>query len=133
MRLSRRQCWALGAVFLSAGLVLPWAAARVDEAAVVPVVETVRLRPALVRLPGGSFLMGGNVGEDEPTAVVVAAAAAVTTAEIAAATAAAVAVAGVLKLIEAARVRREQRWISDWRGRLLPALAARLAGERPYR
>ena len=42
-------------------------------------------------------------------------------------------VAGVLKLLEAARVRREQRWISDWRGRLLPALAARLAGERPYR
>ena len=58
LRLSRRQCWALGAVFLSAGLVLPWVAARVNEAEVVPVVETVRLRPALVRLPSGSFLMG---------------------------------------------------------------------------
>ncbi len=68
VRLSQRMCWALGAVCLGAGLVLPWAAARVNEVEVVPVVETVRLRPALVRLPGGSFLMGGNVGEDEPTA-----------------------------------------------------------------
>ena len=64
VRLSQRMCWALGAVCLGAGLVLPWAAARVNEAEVVPVVETVRLRPALVRLPGGSFLMGSPEGEE---------------------------------------------------------------------
>ena len=67
MRLSQRLCWALGAVCLGAGLVLPWTEARVSEAG-VPVVKTVRLRPALVRLPGGSFIMGGMVGEDGTTA-----------------------------------------------------------------
>ena len=64
VRLSRRMCWALGAVCLGAGLVVPWAAARVNEVEVVPVVETVRLRPALVRLPAGSFLMGSPEGEE---------------------------------------------------------------------
>lgn len=58
MRLSQRMCWALGAVCVAAGLGLPWWAARRAEAEVVPVVKTVRLRPALVRLPGGSFVMG---------------------------------------------------------------------------
>jgi formylglycine-generating enzyme required for sulfatase activity len=48
----------LGAACVAAGLGLPWWAARRAEAEVVPVVETVRLRPALVRLPGGSFVMG---------------------------------------------------------------------------
>jgi formylglycine-generating enzyme required for sulfatase activity len=63
--LSRRLCLALGAVCLGAGLVTPWAAARVSEGEVVPVVETVRLRPALVRLPGGSFLMGSQEYAEE--------------------------------------------------------------------
>ncbi len=64
MRLSQRMCWALGAGCLAAGLGLPWAAARVSEGEVVPEVETVRLRPALVRLPGGSFLMGSPEVEE---------------------------------------------------------------------
>jgi formylglycine-generating enzyme required for sulfatase activity len=37
----------------------------VSEGEVVPVVETVRLRPALVRLPGGSFLMGSQEYAEE--------------------------------------------------------------------
>ena len=65
MRLSQRMCWALGTVFLGGGLVLPWAAARVSEGAVVPEDHgVVRLRPALVRLPGGSFVMGSPEGEE---------------------------------------------------------------------
>ena len=64
LRLSRRMCWSLGAACVAAGLGLPWAAAQVSEGEGVPVVETVRLRPALVRLPGGSFLMGSPEGEE---------------------------------------------------------------------
>ena len=65
VRLSQRMCWALGTVFLGGGLVLPWAAARVSEGAVVPEDHgVVRLRPALVRLPGGSFVMGSPEGEE---------------------------------------------------------------------
>ena len=63
VRLSQRMCWSLGAACVAAGLGLPWWAARRAEAEVVPVVETVRLRPALVRLSGGSFLMGSPEGE----------------------------------------------------------------------
>ena len=71
MSLSRRQCWALGAGCLGAGLVTPWAAARMSEVEVVPVVKPPKtptpeptptprgpLRPALVSVRGGTFLMG---------------------------------------------------------------------------
>ena len=64
VRLSQRMCRSLGAACVAAGLGLPWAAARMSEAEVVPVVEMVRLRPALVRLPGGSFLMGSPEGDE---------------------------------------------------------------------
>ena len=57
-------CWALGAMCLSAGLGLPWAAARVVGTATM--VETVLLRPALVRLPGGRFWMKGEAIEVAP-------------------------------------------------------------------
>lgn len=42
-------------------------------------------------------------------------------------------VAAVVAALEAARVRRERAWIAEWRGRFLPALAARLNAEQPYR
>ena len=64
VRLSQRMCWSLGAACVAAGLGLPLAAERVSEGAVVPEMKTVRLRPALVRLPGGSFLMGSPGGEE---------------------------------------------------------------------
>lgn len=64
VRLSRRLFWALGAGCLGAGLLLSWGWARKREAEVVPVVTTVRMWPAMVRLPGGSFLMGSPEGEE---------------------------------------------------------------------
>ena len=46
---------------LGAGLVTPWAAARVSEEDVVPEDKgVVRLRPALVSISGGTFLMGST-------------------------------------------------------------------------